>query len=92
LRSFEGGHIGPGHFFAAAGIAVDGHGNVYVTDSGERTLQVFSSSGKLLAWWSRLGRNGPRFTNPGGVTVDARGDIYVIDGSRILELAPLMSL
>jgi transcriptional regulator with XRE-family HTH domain/DNA-binding beta-propeller fold protein YncE len=90
LRSFEGGHSGPGHFFAAAGIAVDGHGNVYVTDPGDRTLQVFSSSRKLLAWWSRLGRDGPRFTNPGGVTVDARGDIYVIDGSRILELAPLV--
>jgi sugar lactone lactonase YvrE len=73
----------------ATGLAVDPHGNLYVTGLGRNALEILSPSGRVLATWTRLGPHGPAFTDPGAVTVDRQGNIYLVDGQRVLELAPL---
>ena len=90
LRSWgNGSPSGKGHFSNVSGLAVDGHGNLYVADTGENTLQVFSPSRRVLAYWRGLGPKSARFRLPGEVAVDNRGNIYLIDEMGVLELAPL---
>jgi hypothetical protein len=62
---------------------------VYAIDQAENRLQAFSASGKLLASWAGFGPKGPRFQALGAVTVDSQGDIFVLNGAQLLELAPL---
>ena len=54
-------------------LAVDAYGNVYVT--ANNGVQVFSPSGVLLRGWGTGG-----FSD--GLTVDAAGDVYVVDRSN----------
>jgi uncharacterized repeat protein (TIGR01451 family) len=60
-------------FLKPLGIAVDGAGNVYVADGGDRTLkELAAGSAEPVVLASG-------FTYPTGVAVDARGDAYVAD-------------
>lgn len=45
----------PGQFSGPAGVAFDSSGYVYVTDSGNQRVQIFSSNGTFL---SSFGENG----------------------------------
>jgi sugar lactone lactonase YvrE len=88
LRSWRpGGSSGGQYDFA--GLAVDSRGNVYVTNRTQHALQIFSPSGRMVTSWTHLGPKGPQLTNPGAVALDSRNDIVLIDGTRVLELAPL---
>lgn len=62
----------PGEFQGAWGIATDSDGRVYVADTGNQRVQVFSPEGVFLAEW--VG-----FTKPTGVFVDSSDRIYVCD-------------
>jgi DNA-binding beta-propeller fold protein YncE/transcriptional regulator with XRE-family HTH domain len=92
IRSWGSAGAGPGRFLDPRGVAVDSRGNVYATDAGQNSLQVFSASGKLLASWTGLGPKGPRFEGLGTLTVDDQGDIFVLNGAQLVELAPRVSL
>lgn len=90
LRSWGGSEtLGRGGFFDTGGVGVDSRGNVYVSDTGQRMLEVFSPTGKRIAYWQTVSPGGPRFTAPGAVAIDARDDIWLLDGLRLKELAPL---
>lgn len=80
------------------GIAVDATGNVYVADYWSNKIRKISTTG----WVSSLAGSGvlgdldgidkiATFSNPIGIAVDAKGDIYVGDfGSRkIRKISPL---
>ena len=79
-----------GDYFSLAGpikVAVDGMGNVYVTDWAFNTIQKFSSSGAFMGSYVPAGG---QFYMPEGVAVDSRGNLYVADGisGRILSFGP----
>src|SRR5262249_44534753 len=52
------------------GIAVDGHGNVFVADTGNNRIEVFSNDGTFLFTFGSLGDGDGQFDMPRGVAVD----------------------
>lgn len=64
---------GNGQFNGANAVAVDGAGYVYVVDRLNVRIEKFTSSGTYVTQWSQGG------SNMSDVTVDALGDVYVID-------------
>jgi len=64
--------FGNGQFNSPSSVAVDATGRVYVADTNNHRIQVFTSSGTYLAQWADL-------FFPEGVAVDASGDVYVAD-------------
>jgi len=73
----EGG--GDGQFANPLGIAVDGAGNVYVTDFGNNPVQVFDAEGRFLRKWGSRGDGDGQFNLPFGIAVDGAGNVYVAD-------------
>jgi tripartite motif-containing protein 71 len=62
------------------GVAVDGEGRVYVTDSNNGRLLVFATDGTPVA---RIGR-GAGAANlglPRGIAIDGQGRVFVVDSS-----------
>jgi secreted PhoX family phosphatase len=65
------------------GIAVDSSsGNVYVADTGNNRIQVFSSNGTFISEWG--GGYTPRaingsFDRPSDIVLDQAGNVYVAD-------------
>ena len=70
---------GDGQFQFPSGIAVDGSGNVYMTDGGNNRVQVFSASGEFLRKWGSAGIGDGQFQFPTGIAVDGLGNVYVIN-------------
>jgi len=68
-----------GLFWGPRGIAVDTAGQVYVTDTGNKRVQVFDSDGRFIAQFGGLGVLEGKMDEPVGVALDAEGRIYVAD-------------
>ena len=62
------------------GVAVDGDGRVYVTDSNNGRLLVFDAAGTVVA---KIGRGGGagNLGLPRGIVVDGAGRVFVVDTS-----------
>ncbi len=59
-------------------IACDSTGKVYVADTGNHRIQVFTAEGKLLKMFGRHDGQGRGELNwPGGVAIDSNGMVYV---------------
>lgn len=63
-------------------VAFDKQGRIYIADTGNQRILVFSSQGKFLFKFGRKGTNPGEFINPLGVTVDKNNKIYVADQER----------
>ena len=61
------------------GIAVDGTGYVYVSDTHNNRIQKFTSRGDYVAQWGRKGTNAGCFDYPQGLAADRNGHVYVAD-------------
>ena len=71
------------HFNDPRGVAFDSTGNVYVAECGNHRVQIFSSTGTLLATLgSGPGTGEQNFSCPAGVAVDGSGNIYVADSDN----------
>lgn len=96
-----GGGLGPGHasdpraqepgqFRSPWGIAVDDHGDVYVTDTGNHRVQKFDREGNFITQWGGFGNGDGQFNFPYGIAVDAKGSVFVVDSgnTRIQQFMP----
>jgi DNA-binding beta-propeller fold protein YncE len=63
----------------AAGIAVDGQSNVYITETSEHSIKKFSKEDGLLLSFGSEGKSRGQFRHPSGIFVDLQNRIYVVD-------------
>jgi streptogramin lyase len=78
-------------FFQPGGIAIDGNGNLYVSDTYNSTIRkltkngtaytVTTIAGSVLSTGSTngVGLTQAKFNYPEGIAVDSNGDLYVAD-------------
>ena len=63
-------------------VAVDGDGNIYVTDWGNDRIMKFDSDGIYLTQWGATGTGNSQFDRPWGLAVNQTADglrVYVAD-------------
>ena len=81
------GHAGtgPGEFNRPEGICVDSQDRLYVADSCNHRIQIFSSDGKFIAAYGHAGSGKGELSYPYDICVDAAGRQYVCEfgNSRI---------
>jgi ABC-type Fe3+ transport system permease subunit/sugar lactone lactonase YvrE len=85
----EGGR-GPGQFSRAEGLDTDRAGRLYVADSCNHRIQIFSPTGQWLASYGRAGAGPGELSYPYDIRVDADGYQYVCEfgNSRIQVFDP----
>lgn len=71
--------IGDGQFDLPFDAAVDGAGNVYVSDLFNDRIQQFDGSGTSLGKWGARGEARAEFHGPAGLATSASGAVYVAD-------------
>jgi sugar lactone lactonase YvrE len=69
----------PGDFGAPQGVAVDGDGNVYVTDTLNDRVEIFDADGTFISLFGKAGDGPGTFARPKGIAVDGDGHIWVAD-------------
>jgi DNA-binding beta-propeller fold protein YncE len=76
---------GPSEFNRPEGIGVDSQDRLYVADSCNHRIQVFSSDGKFLRAYGKAGKGKGELSYPYDICVDASGRQYVCEfgNSRI---------
>jgi DNA-binding beta-propeller fold protein YncE len=81
LWSWGGGPIGsaPGQFYGPRSIAVAPNGRVFVADTGNKRIEVFTAHGKFLFTWGTAGKGPGQFQEPSSVAVGPDGTVYVTD-------------
>jgi DNA-binding beta-propeller fold protein YncE len=72
----------PGAPGVLAGITVDSHGLVYVADSDNARVQVFSPTGTFIRVFGSFGEGPGQFLTVDGLVADEAGNVYVIDGQE----------
>lgn len=83
-------------FSYPAKVAVDGAGNVYVADADNDTVRRITPAGVVTTLAGQAGSDGgadgtgaaARFGFIRGITVDAAGNVFVADFSRIRKITP----
>ena len=70
---------GDGEFMAAAGIAIDSQGNVYVADVYNNRVSKFTPDGQFTKKWGTKGTGSGSFSAPLGIAVDGNDNVYVAD-------------
>ncbi|MEJ7931757.1 hypothetical protein WG922_17420 [Ramlibacter sp. AN1015] len=86
-------------FSQPEGIAVDGSGNVYVSDTGNNQIRKVTPAGVVTTLAGNFAVRGSAdgsgisasFSNPKGLAVDASGNVYVADTNNqsIRKITPL---
>jgi ABC-type Fe3+ transport system permease subunit/DNA-binding beta-propeller fold protein YncE len=76
---------GPGEFNRPEGLCVDAQDRLYVADSCNHRIQIFSSDGKFIRAYGKAGKGKGELSYPYDICVDAAGRQYVCEfgNSRI---------
>jgi len=78
---FGGPGIGSGQLNMPQGIDVHPDGSVWVADTGNNRIQVFSADGKLMSVMGRLGSQSGEFQSPTGLAWH-NGSLFVADSGN----------
>ncbi len=70
---------GPGEFTYPQGIELAPNGSVYVVDTGNHRIQVFSALGEFLFQWGSQGSGPGQFNFPAAIAFNSAGEAYVTD-------------
>ena len=68
-----------GEFKEHHGIGFDSRNHVYVVDTSNLRVQIFSPDGKFLGKWGSMGTNPDQFIMPQDIAVDSEDNIYIVD-------------
>ena len=90
VRHFGKAGDGPGEFNRAEGLGIDAQDRIYVADSCNHRVQVFSPDGQHLATYGRPGSAPGEMSYPYDVRIDAQGFQYVCEfgNSRVQIFDP----
>jgi DNA-binding beta-propeller fold protein YncE len=85
LNAFGHSGNGPGEFNRPEGLCVDAQDRLYVADSCNHRIQIFSREGKLLRTYGKAGSGPGELSYPYDICVDNAGRQYVCEfgNSRI---------
>jgi DNA-binding beta-propeller fold protein YncE len=72
----------PGAPQVSAGIAVGADGRVYVDDSGNARVEVFSPTGRFIRQFGSHGHGRRQILFSNYVAADARGAVYLVDDQK----------
>ncbi len=70
----------PGDFARPTNVAVDGDGNLYVTDTLNNRIEVFDAEGSFIRTFGKAGDGPGYFARPKGIAIDGDGHVWVADG------------
>ncbi len=80
LRSWgHPGNTGRYEFFGPRSLAIAPDGRIYVADTGNEQVAVFSPLGRFLFRFGMQGRKPGQFDEPSSVAVGHNNDVYVTD-------------
>jgi sugar lactone lactonase YvrE len=88
-------------FWGPDSVSVDGRGNIYVADTGNRTIRRITPAGVVTTLAGQVGSNGnadgtgsmARFGYPTSVAADNAGNVYVVNNgnSTVLKGSPAVT-
>lgn len=81
---------GNGQFNSPRESAIDGHGNLWVSDYANHRIEELSATGKYIAAYGSYGTGNGQFEQPTGIDVNqSTGNVYVADcaDNRVQELS-----
>ena len=81
-RSGKHDLTGPGDFSQPTNVAVDGDGNVFVSDTWNNRVQVFDADGNFIRTFGKAGDGPGYFARPKGIAVDSDGHVWVADAMQ----------
>lgn len=70
-----------GKFNYPTNLALDSEGNLYVVDTGNFRVQVFSPEGKHLRNIGSVGDRPGNFSRPKGIAIDSEDHVYIVDAA-----------
>ena len=95
--SGDGGPATAARLYPPAGVAVDGHGNIYIADqfnsrvrkvSPNGTITTVAGNGKATLVVVNGRATSTPIYDPFGLAVDAFGNLYISNGSNVYKVSP----
>ena len=81
---------GPGQLATPRNMAVAADGRIYVADTGNHRIVIFSPEGQMITSWGSFGDQPGQFNEPWDVAIGPDGNVYVADtwNHRIQKFSP----
>lgn len=70
---------GDGQFNFPSFVAVDGQGNIYISDTLNFRVQIFDPQYRFLQTFGKQGNRWGQFSRPKGIALDSYQNLYVVD-------------
>ncbi len=78
--------ISEGQFNSPNDMAINASGHVYITDTGNNRVQVFTQTGQYLFQWGTAGTGDGQFYSPRGIAINGSGHVYVTDAASRVQV------